>query len=569
MTGPLSGVDVDPVDPDVPTEAGPPEPGAGAAEEAALPEVVSSPGLVRASLLVAVGTGLSRLTGFGRLAATAYAIGFARLTDTYTLANTTPNIVYELLLGGVLSATLVPLFVQQAEEDDEEGTSAVVSVAVALLVAVCVVAFFAAPLIVRLYTVGVEGDVAADQQEVATALLRLFVPQILFFGLTALGTALLNARRRFAVPAFAPALNNIAVTAVLLALPRIAGGTPTLEQVRDDPVLLLTLGLGTTAGIVLMTVVLLPALRRAGVRLRPNLDLHHPAVRHVGRLSGWTLGYVLTNQLSLLVVLVLANREQGGVSAYTGAFIFFQLPHALVAVSLMTTLVPELASAARRDDHAAYRKRFSTGVRLMALVILPAATGYVVLARPIVSALLERGALSVDSAELTADTLAAFALGLFGFSIYLFALRGFYALRDTRTPFVLNVGQNVLNGVLAVALVGPFGIPGLAAAYAAAYTVAAVASLVVLQRRVGSLDGRRSARSIGRIVAASLTMALAVWLVARSVGDADGVGALVRTGAGVVVGAVVFAVATVVLRVEEVAPLVARMRRVTSGAGQA
>jgi putative peptidoglycan lipid II flippase len=143
--------------------------------------------------------------------------------------------VYELLLGGVLSATLVPLFVQQAEEEDDEGTSAVVSVAVALLVAVCVVAFFAAPLIVRLYTVGVEGDVAADQQEVATALLRLFVPQILFFGLTALGTALLNARRRFAVPAFAPALNNIAVTAVLLALPRIAGGTPTLEQVRDDP----------------------------------------------------------------------------------------------------------------------------------------------------------------------------------------------------------------------------------------------------------------------------------------------------------------------------------------------
>jgi putative peptidoglycan lipid II flippase len=550
-------------------EGGPPEPGAAAAEEAALPEVVSSPGLVRASLVVAVGTGLSRLTGFARLAATAYAIGFARLTDTYTLANTTPNIVYELLLGGVLSATLVPLFVQQAEEEDDEGTSAVVSVAVALLVAVCVVAFFAAPLIVRLYTVGVEGDVAADQQEVATALLRLFVPQILFFGLTALGTALLNARRHFAVPAFAPALNNIAVTAMLLALPRLAGGTPTLEQVRDDPVLLLTLGLGTTVGIVLMTVVLLPALKRAGVRLRPHLDLHHPAVRHVGRLSGWTLGYVLTNQLSLLVVLVLANREQGGVSAYTGAFIFFQLPHALVAVSLMTTLVPELASAARREDHAAYRARFSTGVRLMALVILPAATGYVVLARPIVSALLERGALSVDSADLTADTLAAFALGLFGFSIYLFALRGFYALRDTRTPFLLNVGENVLNGLLALALIGPLGIPGLAVAYAAAYTVAAVVSLVVLRRRVGSLDGRRSARSIAKLVVASATMALAVWLVARSVGGPEGVGAIVRTGAGVVVGAAVFAVATVVLRVEEVAPLVARMRRVTSGAGQA
>ena len=546
----------------------PADPVAGAPEEVALP-AVAAPGLMRASLLVAVGTALSRLTGFGRLAATAYAIGFDRLTDTYTLANTTPNIVYELLLGGVLSATLVPIFVQQHEEDDDEGTSAVVSVAVALLVAVCVVAFLAAPLIVRLYTVGVEGTVAADQQAVATDLLRLFVPQILFFGLTAIGTALLNARRRFATPAFAPILNNVAVTAMLLALPRLAGGTPTLEQVRSDRVLLLALGLGTTAGIVLMTLALLPALKRHHVHLRWNLDLRHPAVRHVGRLTGWTLGYVLTNQVSLLVVLILANREQGGVSAYTGAFIFFQLPHALVAVSLMTTLVPELSSAAQRGDHPTYRDRFSTGVRLMALVILPAATGYVVLARPIVSALLERGALSVDSAQLTADTLAAFAVGLFGFSIYLFALRGFYALRDTRTPFLLNVGENILNAMLAVALIGPFGIPGLAAGYAVAYTVAAVVALVVLQRRVGSLDGRRVARSIGKVALACVAMGAAVELVARNVGGPEGVGAAVRTGAGVAVGAVVFAVAIAVLRVEEVAPLVARLRGTTGAAGPA
>ncbi len=549
-------------------DVAPTDPAVDAAEEAALPSV-AAPGLVRASLLVAVGTALSRLTGFARLAATAYAIGFERLTDTYTLANTTPNIVYELLLGGVLSATLVPIFVQQHEEEDDEGTSAVVTVAVALLVAVCVVAFLAAPLIVRLYTVGVEGDVASDQQVVATDLLRLFVPQILFFGLTAIGTALLNARRRFATPAFAPTLNNVAVTAMLLALPRLAGGTPTLEQVRDDPVLLLTLGLGTTAGIILMTVALLPALKRHHVHLRWNLDLRHPAVRSVGRLTGWTLGYVLTNQLSLLVVLILANRERGGVSSYTGAFIFFQLPHALVAVSLMTTLVPELSSAAQRGDHPTYRDRFSTGVRLMALVILPAATGYVVLARPIVSALLERGALSVDSAVLTADTLAAFAAGLFGFSIYLFALRGFYALRDTRTPFLLNVGENALNGVLALALVGPFGIPGLAGAYAVAYTVAAVVALFVLQRRVGSLDGRRAARSIAKVAAACVAMGIAVALVARSVGDSDGAGAVLRTGAGVAVGALVFALAVVLLRVEEVAPLVARLRRATGSAGPA
>lgn len=546
----------------------PPDPAADAPEEAVLP-ATAAPGLVRASLVVAVGTALSRLTGFGRLAATAYALGFDRLTDTYTLANTTPNIVYELLLGGVLSATLVPVFVQQADEDDEEGTSAVVTVAAALLVAVCVVAFLAAPAIVRLYTVGVAGAVADDQQAVATDLLRLFVPQILFFGLTALGTALLNARRRFAAPAFAPALNNVVVTLVLLALPRLAGGTPTLDQLRGDPLLVVTLGLGTTAGIVLMTVVLLPALRRAGVRIRPRLDLRHPAVRHVGRLSGWTLGYVLTNQVSLLVVLILANRVEGGVSAYTGAFVFFQLPHALVAVSLMTTLVPELSSASQRGDHPTYRDRFSTGVRLMSLVILPAATGYVVLARPIVAALLERGALSVASATLTADTLAAFAVGLFGFSVYLFALRGFYALRDTRTPFLLNVGENVANIVLAVALVGPFGIPGLALGYAAAYTLAALVALVVLQRRVGSLDGRRVAGTVVRVVAACVAMGMVVEVVAPHVGGPDGVGALVRTGAGVMLGTLVYAAAVVALRVEEVAPLVARLRGVTGRAGAA
>lgn len=520
------------------------------------------PSLLRSSAVVALGTALSRLTGFGRLAATAYAIGFDRLTDTYTLANTTPNMVYELLLGGVLSATLVPIFVHQHEDGDEEGTSAIVTVATALLVAVVVVGLVAAPWIVRLYTLGVEGQVAADQQEVATDLLRMFMPQMLFYGLTAMGTALLNARRSFAAPAFAPAVNNLLVTAVLLALPTIAGHTPALSDVRNDPALLWTLGLGTTAGIVAMTMTLLPALRNAGVRLKARLDFKHPAVRQVGRMSGWTLGYVICNQASLLVVLVLANREAGGVSSYTGAFVFFQLPHALFAVTLMTTLVPELSGAAHRRDRVVFRERFSLGMRLMALVVLPAATGYVVLARPIVSALLERGALEAASAELTADVLAAFATGLFGFSTYLFALRGFYARRDTRTPFLLNVAQNTVQVVLALALEPVLGVPGLAFAYAASYSAAAVLSLVMLRRMGGGrLDGRRVARSIAKVVAACAAMAAAVMVVTRLVGDDEGAGAIVRTAVGVAVGGLSFAVAVVVLRVEEVTALRQRVLR--------
>lgn len=521
---------------------------------------LSVPSLARSSAVVGLGTSISRVSGLVRLFATAYAIGTTRLTDTYTLANTTPNIVYELVLGGVLSATLVPVFVAHRESKDEEGTSAVVSVAAVLLTVVSVIGFIAAPLIVKLFTIGVEQGVAADQEEVATSLLRLFMPQMLFYGLTALATALLNARRKFAAAAFAPALNNLLVSLVLFSLPVLAGRKPDLQQVRDEPLLLLTLGLGTTAGIVAMTVVLWPPLRRAGVHLRFRFDWRNPAVRQVGRLSGWTLGYVLCNQVSLLVVLILLNnRQAGGVSAYTYAFIFFQLPHALFAVSIMTTLVPELSAAAGRGDSRRYRERFSTGLRLMALVVLPAAVGYMVLAKPIVIALLKYGAFGASAADLVSESLAAFGAGLFGFSVYLFALRGFYALHDTRTPFLLNVFQNIVQIAFAFVFDAAFGVPGLALAYGAAYTVAAVAALVLLRRRVGRLDAHRVARTVAKVLVACVAMAVAVVVVSRVVGSSDGFGALLRTVAGVAAGGLVYVVAVLVLRVEEVDMLRARL----------
>lgn len=512
------------------------------------------PSLLRSSGVVALGTAFSRSTGFLRLAATAYAIGFGALNDTYTLANVTPNIVYELLLGGVLSATLVPVFVHHTEEGDDEGTSAVISVATAALVAVTVLGIVAAPALVRLYTVTAESGVAAEQREVATNFLRLFMPQMIFYGLTAMGTALLNARRSFAVPAFAPALNNLFVSGILISLPHVAGHVPSLGDVRDDSTLLLLMGLGTTLGIALMTVALLPAVRRSGFHFRPNFDLRNPAVREVGRMSGWTLGYVLTNQVSLLLVYLLANRQVGGVSTYTGAYVFFLLPHALVAVSIMTTFVPELASSARAGDQATYRERYSAGVRLMALVILPAAAGYVVLARPIMRTLLQRGALEAASATLTADNLSMFALGLLGYSIYLFTLRGYYALRDTRTPFLLGLGQNALNITIALALEPSLGVPGLALAFGISYTVAAVGAVWTLRRRVGSLESGRILQSLARITLACLAMAAAVAVTMRVVPDVD----LLQMAAGITVGAVVYVTAVLLLRVEEVATVRSR-----------
>jgi putative peptidoglycan lipid II flippase len=274
-------------------------------------------------------------------------------------------------------------------------------------------------------------------------------------------------------------------------------------------------------------------------------------------MSGWTIGYVVCNQISLLIVYLLANRQESGVATYTAAYIYFILPHALVAVSIMTTFIPELASAARVGDFAIYRERFSAGVRLMALIILPAATGYLLLAKPIIGALLDFGAVEQAQADLTSDNLAMFAVGAIGYSVYLFTLRGFYALQDTRTPFFLNLFENGLNLALAVALLPLLGVPGLALAYGFAYLVAGAVALLALRRRVGSLDMTRIVRSFTRIGLACIVMAIAVAVATRLVSPDD----LVQTAAGVLTGAIVFGAGVLLFRVEEVDVLRSRFLR--------
>jgi len=492
--------------------------------------------LLRANVAVALGTGLSRLTGFGRVAALAYALGQTRLTDAYSLANSTPNIVYELLLGGILTATLVPIFVRALDERDDDAVSAVVSVTTAVLVALTVVATLAAPLLVRLYTLSARGDDVDAFRAEATALARWFLPQILFYGITALFSALLNARRRFAAPAFAPVVNNLIVIAVLLIVPALASGDLTLEHARSDTAITVVLGLGTTLGIVATALVLIPAVRASGVHLRWRPEWRHPAVLRLVRLSGWTVGYVAANQVALLVVSILAARREGELSAYVMAFTFFQLPHGLLAVSVMTTFAPGLASMAGRGDLRAFRGRFGYGLRLLVFAVAPAAAGYLVLAHPLVSVLLERGAFGDASSERTAAVLVGFAFGLVGFSVYLYALRGFFALEDTRTPFLLNVMENGINIVIALAVVGDSGVEGLAWAYALAYTISAVVALRTLQARVGRLRRSVLASVLRSLVAAGVTA-----LVVRVARDAVS-GDVLQVVVGVPVGVATYLV---------------------------
>jgi putative peptidoglycan lipid II flippase len=516
--------------------------------------------VLKSSAIVGLGTALSRVTGLLRVAAISYALGATTLAGVYSWANETPNIVYELLLGGVLTATLVPQFVRHLDEDDEDATSAVFTVSMLVLLAITVIGVIAAPVIVRVYLLQVEGDVRANQQELGTAFMRVFMPQILFYGMTALGTAMLQARRRFAAAALVPILNNLVVIGIFFALPRVVGGPFTVRRVLDDDGLLLFIGLGTTSGIAAMGLALLPALRRARVKIRFLPAWRHPAVRRVMRLSGWTIGYVAANQVALAYVIVLANgvdlatgNGHGGAFVYFNAYLLFVLPYGLLGFPIMTAVAPELAAAGRRGDPPALRHRFARTLRLSLTVLIPAAAVAVALARPIVTAVMQRGAFTPGDANLVADTMVGFAVGLPFFSTYLFALRAFYALDDTKRPFLFGCFQNALNIVLAVLLfeVLDVGIPGLAFAHSGAYAVGAGLTLFALSRRIGSLRGRGIELLGARVVVVSAVAGTAAWLIGKAGGWETSGQAMVSTLLALGASGAITVGGLLALRVEE------------------
>ena len=511
-------------------------------------------GLLRSNVVVASGTAISRVTGLLRIVVLGYVLGQTALTDAYLIANETPNIVYDLLLGGLLSATLVPLFSTFVEQDDDESTNVVLTVSVVLMSALTAVAVIAAPLIFGLYSVNVADGVDPDvYREVGTTLARIFLIQILFYGLTGLANAFLNSRRRFFAAAWSPILPNLVIIAFLLSLPNAGSADWQLEQVLDDDRLRWTLGLGATVGIASMAIVLLPAMARTGFRFRPNFDFKHPAVRKLLSLSFWTIGFVVANQVALLFVRNLAEPGSSDASAYINAFTFFVLPHGLLAVSIATTFQPEMSRSVARRDRTGFVDQASLGLRMTALFTIPAGVAIFVLRQPIIGALLQRGEFSAEDADAAQRALAGLALGLGAFSIYMFVLRGFYAHKDTKTPFKVNVVENSINIVLAAILVGRFGVLGLGLAFALAYVISSFWSLQILSYKIPGFPLRAILWSLWRMIVAAVLMGEAVWLVTRNIGGNAGADAWLRLLVGGVVGLIVYVLLMVALQAPEVA----------------
>jgi putative peptidoglycan lipid II flippase len=429
----------------------------------------------RNATIMAAGTTLSRVSGFARILAVAWVLGQARLADAYNLANTVPNTIYDLLLGGVLSATLLPVLMEaltrRRADKDDDTVPAVVSFLTLMLLATTGIFWLAAPEIIRFFLLRATGSEVPGYRDLATTWLRYFTPQLFFIGLTTISTALLNARRRFVAVAFSPVLANLVTIAALVIADHLVKH-PSVNAYRADSTAIAVVGIGTTAGYVVQLLAQLPALVRARIPLRPIWRPRHPALSKIGRLSSWTIGAVIANQVSFVLVSVLANSRTGNVSAFIYAYTFMQLPYAVVAVSIAYAVAPDLAELWALGDRDGFASRVSYAMRVTLVLLLPGGVGYALLAHPAMVLALAHGHLAASPAGLTGSTLSVFALGLPGFSAYLLLMRAFQSKQDTRSMFWIYLGENALTVVAALALYPALGVRGLAAAWIGPYTLA-------------------------------------------------------------------------------------------------
>jgi putative peptidoglycan lipid II flippase len=528
-----------------------------------------------AAVVLAFGTFASRFTGFLRILVIGYVLGVSTLSDAFNYANGIPNIVYDLFLGGILAATLIPVFVEYLADESGPGSRAISAVTTAAMAALAVITaglWLGAPWVIRFYLLLSPSTTGGEEKILATRLLHWFAPQVFFLGAIVISTALLNARRRFTVAAFSPVVNNAIAIAALLATKFVASHiltlrnsspSETLDRFSHDNRAVIILGLGTTLGYLAQLLVQLPAMRRARIHLQPIWELRHPAVRRVAALSSWLIGVVIANQLSLALIMVLAGKTNGGVTAYQFSYQFFQLPYALIAVSVAAALMPDLAERWNRRDVAGFERQFVRGLRVTLALLVPIGFAYAAIAQPLIQLALQHGRVTSSGAHLVSTSLALFALGLPGFSAFFLLIRGFQAMQDARTMFWIYALENLATVVLALILDPLIGVPGLALAWVAPYTLACFVAGDRLRRRGISLGGAATMRSIMRVVAAGVIAAAAVYgvglLFPTRGSDLTLIARLVAQAA---VGTIVYVSLAKVLRIRELEPVAAILRQI-------
>jgi putative peptidoglycan lipid II flippase len=466
---------------------------------------------------MAVGTIGSRLTGFLRTIAQSWALGItATLAAAYNLANTLPNVVYNLAIGGILTSAIVPLIVNASKRDSDRGAGydqRIFTLIAAALLGITLVATLVAAPLVNLYK---GSSIVGAEAHLTIIFAYFFIPQIFFYGLSSLIGAILNSRGSFAAPMWTPIINNAVVIAVLVMYVAVAGLHKTPATISSGEIELL--GLGTTIGIIAQTVALVPALRGVGFRWQPRLDFRRAEVVEIGRMAGWMFGYVAATQAAFLVTTnVAGDASKSGITTYSYAWLLFQLPYAVVGISVITALLPRMSAHAAERRFGLVRQDFSAGVRLAAAIVVPCSLVLAVLGPKLAEVFLAHGAGGMGGADYVGVVFAVFCLGLLPYMIFQLQLRVFYSMRDSKTPALIGLVTMTVN--IAANLIALATLPrdevvaGLGVGFGLANIVGMVISWQILTRRLRGLDGYRIGRSLVRMHAASLPAALLAVLV--------------------------------------------------------
>ncbi len=515
---------------------------------------------------MSAGTILSRITGFVRQWSMAVALGVSiaakgaiPIASAFNISNNIPNMVYELVAGGVLSSMFIPIFMEKLDREGQSKAFKMANTLFSLFLLVLGVVALIGTIFPEPFVWTQTFTKTVAERQVAVYLFRFFAVQIIFYAFVALTTGILNSYRRFFASAVAPLFNNVVVIVVLLGF--------YLPLRESDPHLaIVALGVGTTLGVVALFVAQVPALLKLGFRFHWSLDLSDPSLHKMLRKGVWLLVYVAVNIVGVSFRNAFATRTMAdGSAALQYAWMWYQLPYGVLAVSYLTAIFPELSDTAGRRDWTAFKSYLSRGLRAMSLLILPAMAMLLALRTPLVS-LYRFGAFPAEAIPLVTWVLAGWTVGLFFFAAYMLVLRSFYAMQDTRTPALTNIVMTavqialyaILPAVLARMLpasLADYALVGIPLADSVFFGLHLTVLLVILRRRMGGfgfvhvLDGW--ARSLGGAVAGGLA-AWGVLLATATLGTGAG-GNVVRVVLGAGLGLLVSYGTLRLLRIDEIA----------------
>jgi putative peptidoglycan lipid II flippase len=533
-----------------------------------------SPSLARSSAVMALGTLFSRFTGFLRTAVLLYAIGTRGLGDAYNVANNLPNAVYNLALGGILTSVVVPLLVDAAKKSKDRGAAydqRIFTLGVLALGGITVVATAATVPITAIYGHGLGSPATYHLTVIFT---YFFLPQIFFYGVSSLAGAILNARGSFAAPMWTPIVNNVVVILVGIALVVTAGTNRTPQDISSGAIQLLAIG--TTLGIAAQTAAMWPSLRRVGFRWRPRFDFRREEVSEIGRMGGWMFVYILATQLSFLATTIVSNDAGArvcatcagaGYAAFSNAWQLFQLPYAIVGLSVITAMLPRMSAHAAAARHRLLTSDFSTATRLSSVIIVPAAMILAVLGPPLAQGVFGHGSTSPASARYLGVIFGVFCLGLLPYTLFNLLLRAFYAMHDSRTPAIIgaiSMALRIAASFTALLVLPPADVvAGLGVGFGISSLVMAVWLWRILSKRVGGLDTRRINTTLVRMHVAAIPgtlFAIATSVAVNHVAPGGTVAALATVAIGGSGGLLLYVLAARWLRVAEVGELATMVR---------